>query len=130
MNIKEVYFENFSISTCVLALFTNRLFRKSIVLSLGKIYYFDSGTLSKNVRKKSEFLRAELSGLFENYRSIGHLIAFDFSSKQKRDKFVSDAYLNGLLINPTAESSVRLRPNLAFSDDELDKLLDIVNICR
>jgi hypothetical protein len=49
MNIKEVYFENFSISTCVLALFTNRLFRKSIVLNLGKIYYFDSGTLSKNI---------------------------------------------------------------------------------
>jgi L-lysine 6-transaminase len=90
----------------------------------------ESQSLLKNVRKKSEFLRAELSGLFENYRSIGHLIAFDFSSKQKRDKFVSDAYLNGLLINPTAESSVRLRPNLAFSDDELDKLLDIVNICR
>jgi L-lysine 6-transaminase len=64
--------------------------------------------------------------LFENYRSVGHLIAFDFPNKQVRDKFVTNAYLNRLLVNPTDNKTIRIRPNLAFSDNELDELLNKV----
>jgi len=84
-------------------------------------------SLLENVRKKSSVLRDELSGLFDNYRSIGHLIAFDFPNKQERDNFVSNAYVNKLLVNPTSEKSIRIRPNLAFSDNELDKFMTIVH---
>jgi len=58
-----------------------------------------------------------------NYRSAGHLIAFDFLSKEKRDNFVLKAYKNNLLVNPTEDKTVRLRPNLAFSLNEIDDLL-------
>jgi L-lysine 6-transaminase len=78
-------------------------------------------SLLNNVKNKSEIFRNELSERFENYRSIGHLIAFDFSNKQKRDRFVSNAYSHKLLVNPTDERSIRIRPNLAFSDNELDE---------
>ncbi len=76
--------------------------------------------LLENVNKKSDLLRNELSDQFDNYRSVGHLIAFDFQDKKTRDGFVSSAYENNLLVNPTGEKSVRIRPNLALSDDELD----------
>ena len=80
----------------------------------------EKNSLLENVKDKSKILRNELSGLFENYRSVGHLIAFDFQNKQERDDFALNAYLNRLLVNPTGEKSIRIRPNLAFSDNELD----------
>lgn len=80
-------------------------------------------SLLENVEAKSNILSSELSSNFENYRSSGHLIAFDFQTKSKRDKFVSQAFSNFLLVNPTGEKSVRLRPNLAFNGNELDELI-------
>jgi L-lysine 6-transaminase len=84
-------------------------------------------SLLENVKEKSDIVRNEISEIFENYRSIGHLIAFDFSNKQLRDKFVANAYLKKLLVNPTGEKSVRVRPNLAFTDNELDQFINIVH---
>ena len=55
-------------------------------------------SLLKKVRENSEILKDELSQLFLNYRSIGHLIAFDFMSMDKRDNFVSKAYENKVLV--------------------------------
>jgi L-lysine 6-transaminase len=86
--------------------------------------------LLENVIEKSEILRAELSSMFDNYRSVGHLVAFDFSSKKKRDDFVNTSYSNFILVNPTSEKSVRLRPNLAFNNNELDELLDKIKKTR
>ena len=40
--------------------------------------------LLENVIEKSEIIRTELSSMFENYRSVGHLIAFDFSNKKEK----------------------------------------------
>ena len=86
--------------------------------------------LLENVNEKSDILRNELSSKFDNYRSTGHLIAFDFKNKAKRDDFVNQALSNLLLVNPTSEKSIRLRPNLAFSNNELDVLLEKINKIR
>ena len=80
-------------------------------------------SLLRKVSKNSEILNDELSQQFLNYRSAGHLIAFDFLSEEKRDNFVLKAYENNLLVNPTEDKTVRLRPNLAFSLNEIDDLL-------
>jgi L-lysine 6-transaminase len=87
-------------------------------------------SLLLKVRENSEIIEKELSQLFLNYRSVGYLIAFDFFSQDERDSFVSNAYSNKLLVNPTAEKSIRIRPNLAFSDNELDELLNKINIAK
>jgi L-lysine 6-transaminase len=87
----------------------------------------ESLSLLDNVKDKSKIIRNEISELFENYRSSGHLIAFDFPSKKERDSFVSSAYSNKLLVNPTGEKSIRMRPNLAFSANELDRLLTTIH---
>ena len=80
--------------------------------------------LLKKVKENSKVIKDALSEKFMNYRSSGHLIAFDFSSTEERNRFVEKAYDNHLLINPTSDKSVRLRPNLAISGNEIDQLLD------
>ena len=87
-------------------------------------------SLLLKVRENSEIIEKELSQLFLNYRSAGYLIAFDFISQDERDNFVSKAYENKLLVNPTAEKSVRLRPNLALSNNEIDDLLQRIKKSR
>ena len=80
--------------------------------------------LLENVSKNSEILKNELIDLVDNYRSVGHLIAFDFKTAKERDIFVHKAYDNYLLINPTSEKSVRLRPNLAISENEVGEFVE------
>lgn len=79
------------------------------------------------VKANSIIFKKELSPLFSNYRSSGHLIAFDFDNQGKRDAFVRKAYANNLLVNPTNDKSVRLRPNMAISDNEMDVFFDKVS---
>lgn len=83
----------------------------------------ENNKLLERVRENSTLFSKELSDYVENYRSIGHLIAFDFKSKLLRDQFVKKAYDNQLLVNPTSDVSVRLRPNLAITDDEIDDFI-------
>ena len=80
-------------------------------------------SLLERVKKNSIILHNELSEAYDNYRSVGHLIAFDCKNKNERDKLVEKAYSNRLLLNPTGEKSIRVRPNLAFSNNELDEFL-------
>tara|TARA_B110000003_G_scaffold161238_1_gene161307 strand:+ start:16271 stop:17398 length:1128 start_codon:yes stop_codon:yes gene_type:complete len=79
------------------------------------------------VKANSIIFEKELSPLFSNYRSSGHLIAFDFDNQGKRDDFVRKAYANNLLVNPTNDKSIRLRPNMAISDNEMDVFFDKVS---
>jgi len=64
-----------------------------------------------------------------NYRSLGHLIAFDFESTEKRDLFAQRCYERHLLCNKTLDKTIRLRPNLAVTPEEVDLFEDIVNDC-
>ena len=79
------------------------------------------------VKANSIVFKKELSPLFSNYRSSGHLIAFDFDNQGKRDDFVRKAYANNLLVNPTNDKSIRLRPSMAISDNEMDVFFDKVS---
>ena len=62
-----------------------------------------------------------------NYRSTGHLVAFDFENSNARNEFVKKCYEKRFLCNPTAEKTVRMRPNMAISTDELDHFEDLIN---
>ncbi len=64
----------------------------------------------------------------KNVRGLGGLIAFDLESQELRDQFVMQAYKQGVLLNPTAEKSVRLRPNLAITPAETIELIDNIKI--
>ena len=79
--------------------------------------------LLDSVKRNSILFEKELSPLFLNYRSTGQLIAFDFSTEENRDSFVKKCYQQNILVNPTSSHSVRLRPNLAITEDELQDFL-------
>jgi len=86
--------------------------------------------LLSQASKNSDCFRQILSPRFENYRSCGHLIAFDFTDKNSRDAFAKNCFDKGVLVNGSGEKSIRLRPNMAISQNEIDffeqKLKDIL----
>jgi len=65
----------------------------------------------------------------KNYRGLGHLIAFDFESTEKRNLFAQQCYEKKLLCNKTAEKTIRLRPNLAVTPEEIEHFETIINDC-
>ena len=83
---------------------------------------FEEYSIFDNVNRKSILLEQMLNKNVLNYRQKGFLIAFDFLDRKQRDLFVKESFDRGILLNPTGERSVRVRPNLAFSDDDLDFL--------
>ena len=86
----------------------------------------DKHSLMDNVLVKSDLIRNQIGDFFENYRSSGFLIAFDFIDMAQRDKFAAAAFQKGLLVNPTGERSVRVRPNLALSSKDLEGFIGVV----
>jgi L-lysine 6-transaminase len=89
---------------------------------------YEEYNLLSNAMIQSDIFRSFFETKVLNYRSAGLLIAFDFETSNKRNEFVSLAYKNKLLCNPTGELSVRLRPNMAISSEEVSKAIDICDL--
>ncbi len=83
--------------------------------------------LLNQVNENSKIFKEALSKKLSNYRSVGHLIAFDFDDTKSRDEFVKRAFEKKLLINPTGEKTIRMRPNLAMSDNEISHAIEILS---
>lgn len=81
---------------------------------------YEEGNLVEDANKKSIFFRNMLEKRVLNYRTTGLLIAFDFESKKIRDRFTNLCFQNGMICNGTGEKAVRMRPNLAISQSEID----------
>jgi len=62
----------------------------------------------------------------KNVRGVGYLIAFDLESREKRDQFVRLMKKSGLLLNPTAEKTVRMRPPLSMTHDDINAVIQII----
>lgn len=93
------------------------------VLKAIKKYKLDMNIFTRG----EQFLEACKSLPFaKNIRGIGGILAFDLSNTQNRDIFTYECYEKGLLFNATAERSIRFRPNLAVSIDEVDEAIDIM----
>ena len=67
----------------------------------------------------------QIDGLYD-VRGVGLLVAFDLSNKKSRDMFVDKLRNMGMICNPTGEKSVRLRPNLAVTDQEVDLAIKMI----
>jgi L-lysine 6-transaminase len=85
--------------------------------------------LLDNIKIISDLLKKKLNDKFLAYRSCGGLIAFDFVSKFKRDLFCDNLRKNKVLVNPTADKTVRVRPNLATTLEEAEEFCNIVVNC-
>ena len=82
----------------------------------------------KNVNTMADRLKnglLEISSL-KNIRNCGLLFAFDFKVQSQRDAFVKALINNKMLCNPTRDKTVRLRPNLCVSAEEVDHAVSIM----
>ncbi len=73
-----------------------------------------------------ESLEAEFPGRVTNARGRGLFCAFDLPSGPVRDALRKAAYERGLIILPCGTHSLRFRPALTISREELDEGLDIL----
>ena len=70
-----------------------------------------------------EQLRDE-SGLISNVRGRGLFVAFDLESREERDAVVTDLrVVERVIVLPCGERSIRFRPALSVSQDEIDEAL-------
>ncbi|GGE31571.1 MULTISPECIES: L-lysine 6-transaminase [Sphingobacterium] len=80
-----------------------------------------------------EYLQVKLLELSEKHPSIsnvrgkGLLVAFDLPTPEARDKFVDAAMKENMLILGCGERSIRFRPHLTVSKEDLDKAISIVD---
>ena len=77
--------------------------------------------LLENVKDRS---RQFYEGLYsepqiENLRASGVIICFELKNKEKRDIFVGNLHKLGMICNPTGDRSVRIRPPLSVSKEEI-----------
>ena len=82
-----------------------------------------------NLNKQSaEFIsRIESLSFFKNIRHTGYLIALDCQDSDQRNMFIQRARTNGLLLNPTGVTSIRVRPHLLTSQKTFDLAYKIIS---
>jgi L-lysine 6-transaminase len=96
------------------------------VRSMYVLKAYEEENLIESVEKKHTFFRNLFEDKVLNYRSSGLLIAFDFETKEKRDRFTKACFDNKLICNGTGERAVRIRPNLAITQSEMELAAKIV----
>ena len=89
--------------------------------------YEDLNILS-NVRERAHQLITGIKNpKVRNLRNEGLLVAFDFNTEIERNEFQTECYAQGLFLNKAGTNTIRLRPNLAVKEEEIDLALQIIN---
>ena len=83
--------------------------------------------LVDNAKNVGAYFLSELKKVsnIENIRGIGLMIAFDLVSSEKRDTVLKRLSKNASIL-PCGEKSIRLRPNLIFSNDNADEFIGYI----
>lgn len=80
----------------------------------------------KHLLYRIEALQDEFSGFVSNARGRGLLCAFDLPSSDDRNKLIEKIMDNGALILGCGEKSIRFRPSLNISTDNIDRGIEII----
>ena len=89
--------------------------------------------LVDNAKKVGEHLKFQLAkiqgeypALINNVRGLGLMCSFDLPTAQLRDHFKNNCYKEKLMILGCGEKSIRFRPALNITENEIDKGLTII----
>ena len=92
--------------------------------------------LVENARGTGDYLRAQLESvqqefpqLIVNARGRGLMCAFDLPDGERRDRFRQEAFAKRMLILGCGLSSIRFRPSLTVTREDIDKGMDITREC-
>lgn len=69
----------------------------------------------------------EFHGRVSNIRGRGLMLAFDLENKDQRNKFILDLEKEGMLALPCGQRSVRFRPHLTFSRNDVDQAIQFIS---
>ncbi|WP_343565202.1 L-lysine 6-transaminase [Sphingobacterium sp.] len=89
--------------------------------------------LVANATEKGAYLRSRLQEVIKdrpqlsNLRGEGLFVALDFESADSRNEFIKRAYANKLIMLGCGEKSIRFRPHLNVSKEDIDKTIAIIN---
>jgi len=93
----------------------------------------DEEKILENAAKMGLYLLAGLTNLQEqlpdkisNVRGRGLMCAFDLPTTLQRDQANKNAYKNGMIILGCGEKSIRCRPRLNVTEDEIDEAMKIL----
>ena len=88
---------------------------------------YDKYDILENTKKMSKILSSKLIEMPEvlNLRNCGLIMGFDLKSGEFRDIIVNDLYSNGLICNKTGSNSIRLRPSLNISEQDIEHAMSI-----
>ncbi len=86
----------------------------------------NAATVGKQLLESLTRLTDAHPSLLSNARGKGLMCAFDVSTVEKRDTLVKEILALGAIVLPCGERSIRLRPSLTFSADEVRELLGIL----
>ncbi|HEY4612860.1 MAG TPA: L-lysine 6-transaminase [Bacteroidota bacterium] len=79
-----------------------------------------------HLQNQIQQLEREFSGLVSNARGKGLLCAIDLDTAQNRDQLRSKAYEEGLILIGCGDRSIRFRPALNISTQEIDEGIEII----
>jgi len=90
--------------------------------------------LFSNVQEMGSYLLLHINqlandfpGFVTNPRGVGLFCAFDLPSTLERDKFISEAFKEKLMILGSGDSSIRFRPHLNVLKEDVDTAIQIVS---
>jgi len=81
----------------------------------------------KHLLEGLEDLEMKYSGKISNTRGLGLMCAFDLISPEKRDELRKKLYSNGLMVIGCGAKTIRFRPPLIISSDQIDEALEIID---
>lgn len=76
--------------------------------------------------KELNKLQSEFPDIFSNARGSSLMCAIDLKDKATRDSFRKKLFENGLMILGCGEKSIRFRPRLSVTKEDIDEAMDIM----
>ena len=83
--------------------------------------------MGKYLLNKIYEFQNKYDGKIDNGRGVGLFAAFDCETPELRNKIISSAMENNLIILGSGEKSLRFRPNLAIKQKEIDECFTILD---
>jgi L-lysine 6-transaminase len=86
----------------------------------------NSNERGKYLLGKMQNLQAQFPALVSNARGLGLMCSFDLKDKEHQKNFINNCFENNLMILGSGEKTIRFRPSLNITDDELEEGLQVI----